>query len=83
MLIAKFKVNLFHKPVLYVYKHFKLILNVFSPVRRWSASLFTITRQICIKYPQEIKLHLLFFPKIFTRFWQKEIANIFLKHCSF
>ena len=60
-----------------LYKHFKLILNVFSRVRRWNASLFTITRQICIKYPQKIKLHLLFFPKFEHVFDKKNCKYIF------
>ena len=58
---CKFKVNLFHKPVIYVYI-FQIILNVFSPVRRWNASLFTITRQIYIKYPQNCY----FFQNLYT-----------------
>ena len=34
MFITKLKVNLFHKPAIYVYLTFKLILNAISPVSR-------------------------------------------------
>ena len=34
MFITKLKVNLFHKPAIYVYLTFKLVLNAISPVSR-------------------------------------------------
>ena len=75
---CKFKVNLFHKPVIYVY------ISISNYSKRFLACA-PLERELVYNYTSnlyKVPSKLLFFPK-FVHVFDKKIANIFLKHCNF